>query len=792
MFHLNGASKNNFLLTVFAIMLLASCTVVKNYPKDKPFVFKNKINLTGDISKDEKKRLQTELYNYWDDSLKVNSISQFGIRTVIKNPKIFDSSGINRSIVFMNSYLNSQGYYNLDITPQHPKIDTVKDQYRTTVEMDIDLNRNLKIDSVTYDSLGTPELKQIAKDNADESLLKPKSAFTKAVISSELDRLVNLFRKNGYFKFSRENLYAEVDTTNAALLEITLDPFEQARRIAEAATQRKQNPTINIVIKERASTDTNAFKKYYIGKIFYYPQTLINQTPDSLIKRSFPVETSAREFTLKQVTPMIKMRPLREHTYIKEGTMYDEENYYKTVNALTAMGPWSQVDVRAVPEKDSANKLDFHFFLTPSSKYSFGYDFEVSRNSGSIYNGNLLGITNVLTLRNRNVWKQAIQSSTNIRAGVELGFSDSSSILQTFQASVSQTYSIPRFITPWRIKKVKRLDDYKTVININASYTDRRNFFRLRSAVASWGYEWKKNNHVWLYRPLNVELYSLDTLSGLLSAFKTNPFLRTAFNTGYVVSQTLTYSVTFPSRRNPNITNNLRVSAEEAGGLLGRLRGLNDKIYQYLKLEGEFRRVIQWRKTSFAYRFFGGIGYNYSDDPVIGQSLPFFKQFVAGGPYSMRAWGLRQLGLGSSLLSDTSTVFRDRFGDIQLETNFEYRFPITTIGGVKVNSALFVDMGNIWNLKNNIANPDSKLTLDRFWHDIAIGAGTGLRFDFNYFLIRFDFAYKVKDPARISNNGWMSIRDFEWRNREFDIKDSNGKPLKRNNFSFQLGIGLPF
>jgi hypothetical protein len=792
MFHLNGASKNNFLLTVFAIMLLASCTVVKNYPKDKPFVFKNKINLTGDISKDEKKRLQTELYNYWDDSLKVNSISQFGIRTVIKNPKIFDSSGINRSIVFMNSYLNSQGYYNLDITPQHPKIDTVKDQYRTTVEMDIDLNRNLKIDSVTYDSLGTPELKQIAKDNADESLLKPKSAFTKAVISSELDRLVNLFRKNGYFKFSRENLYAEVDTTNAALLEITLDPFEQARRIAEAATQRKQNPTINIVIKERASTDTNAFKKYYIGKIFYYPQTLINQTPDSLIKRSFPLETSAREFTLKQVTPMIKMRPLREHTYIKEGTMYDEENYYKTVNALTAMGPWSQVDVRAVPEKDSANKLDFHFFLTPSSKYSFGYDFEVSRNSGSIYNGNLLGITNVLTLRNRNVWKQAIQSSTNIRAGVELGFSDSSSILQTFQASVSQTYSIPRFITPWRIKKVKRLDDYKTVININASYTDRRNFFRLRSAVASWGYEWKKNNHVWLYRPLNVELYSLDTLSGLLSAFKTNPFLRTAFNTGYVVSQTLTYSVTFPSRRNPNITNNLRVSAEEAGGLLGRLRGLNDKIYQYLKLEGEFRRVIQWRKTSFAYRFFGGIGYNYSDDPVIGQSLPFFKQFVAGGPYSMRAWGLRQLGLGSSLLSDTSTVFRDRFGDIQLETNFEYRFPITTIGGVKVNSALFVDMGNIWNLKNNIANPDSKLTLDRFWHDIAIGAGTGLRFDFNYFLIRFDFAYKVKDPARISNNGWMSIRDFEWRNREFDIKDSNGKPLKRNNFSFQLGIGLPF
>jgi outer membrane protein assembly factor BamA len=509
------------------------------------------------------------------------------------------------------------------------------------------------------------------------------------------------------------------------------------------------------------------------------------------MKEKFSVVTTQREFTLKQNDPDIRMRPLREHTYLKEGFIYDDQSYFKTVNAFSQLGPWNQVDVRTVYRKDSVNILDFHFFLTPAAKYSFGYDIEVSRNSGSIISGNLLGITNVLTLRNRNVWKRAVQSSTNIRAGVELGFSDT--VLQTVQASVSQTYSIPRFITPWQIRGVKKLDDYKTVINLNASYTDRRNFFRLRSAVFSWGYEWKKNNHVWLYRPLNVELYSLDTLKGLLKAFETNPFLRTAFNTGYVIGQNLTYSVTFGNRRHPNITNNLRISGEEAGALSGRLRGLADKIYEYIKVESEFRQVTQWRKTSFAFRLFGGLGYNYSKDPVIGRSLPFFKQFVAGGPYSMRAWGVRQLGLGSSLLSDTSTVFRDRFGDIQLEANLEYRYPLTTIGGVKVNSALFVDMGNIWNLKNNVNNPNSKLALNQLFTDIAIGAGTGLRFDFNYFLVRFDFAYKVKDPARISNDGWMSIRDFEWRNKEFERRDEHGRIiLKRNNFSFQLGIGLPF
>lgn len=771
--------------------MLASCTVVKNYPKNTAFVFANKITVNGAVSKDEKKRLQTELYNYWDDSLKVNSILQFGVRTIIKNPSVFDSAGITRSIVFMNSYLNSQGYFNPVITPAPVKTDTVKNQYRTTVQMQINVNKSLKIDSVSYDSLLTPELKQLARDNRKESLLKTNTPFTKALISSELDRLTSIFRRNGFYKFTKENLFAEADTTDVSLLEITLDPFEQARRIAEAEARRKTNPRINIVIKQRPSADTNAFTKFYVGKIFYYPETLISQAPDSLMKEIFPVVTTQREFTLKQKVPNIRMRPLREHTYLKEREIYNDQNYFKTVNAFSQLGPWNQVDVRTVSRKDSLNMLDFHFFLTPAPKYSFGYDIEASRNSGSIISGNLLGLTNVLTLRNRNVWKQAVQSSTNIRAGVELGFTDT--VLQTIQASVSQTYSIPRFITPWRIKGVKKLDDYKTVINFNAAYTDRRNFFRLRSAVASWGYEWKKNNHVWLYKPLNVELYSLDTLPGLLAAFNTNPFLRTAFNTGYVISQALTYSVTFPGRRHPNVTNNLRISGEEAGAIFGRFRGLKDKIYEYVKAETEFRQVTQWRKTSFAYRLFAGVGYNYSNDPVIGQSLPFFKQFVAGGPYSMRAWGVRQLGLGSSLLSDTSTVFRDRYGDIQLEADLEYRYPITTISGVKVNSALFVDMGNIWNLKSNVNNPDSKLALNKLLTDIAVGAGTGLRFDFNYFLVRFDFAYKVKDPARISNNGWMSIRDFEWRNREFERRDDKGRIiLKRSNFAFQLGIGLPF
>ncbi len=155
----------------------------------------------------------------------------------------------------------------------------------------------------------------------------------------------------------------------------------------------------------------------------------------------------------------------------------------------------------------------------------------------------------------------------------------------------------------------------------------------------------------------------------------------------------------------------------------------------------------------------------------------------------MRAWGLRQLGLGSSVLSDTisSNAFRDRFGDMQLEFNAEYRFTIAKLGSFIVGSTLFADIGNVWNIKKDAANPNAEFKLNRLYNDLAIGVGTGLRFDFSLFLIRVDFAYKVKDPGRITNNGWMSIKDFVWTE-----KRNNKSQTEVKNFAVQLGIGFPF
>lgn len=286
---------------------------------------------------------------------------------------------------------------------------------------------------------------------------------------------------------------------------------------------------------------------------------------------------------------------------------------------------------------------------------------------------------------------------------------------------------------------------------------------------------------------MNLELYGIDKLDSLRKLIAINPFLRASFNEGNVLSQSLTLYRSVSNPNNKNKSHFIRLGVEEAGGLFGMIPDLTNNIYRYIKAEAEYKQSTKMGKTELAYRGFIGAGYNYGNDSVIGRTLPFFKQFIAGGPYSMRAWALRQLGPGSSLSSDTITTSRyhDRFGDMQIEANIEYRFPLTTIAGFKIGSALYADIGNIWNIKNNSADPDAQFSFSRLGRDLAIGVGTGIRIDFSYVLIRLDVAYKVKDPARLQNGGWMSLKNFEWT-------DTRQNGLKVDNYAFQFGINLPF
>jgi len=659
--------------------------------------------------------------------------------------------------------------------------------------MNINAGKRVIIDSFGYELKDTT-LQRITNSTIKASNITPgKTPYSKEIIAAELDRLIALYRDKGYFLIHRDNIAAVVDTANLSLLKLTVDPFEQMQILQQAQQNKQQNPSAAITVQQRrfadtatTNTDTSFLQRFYTGRIYYFPETFFAEFPDSILQHTEIYNKRIyKGYSVYYRQNAFKPAIFRQFNYLRPGRLYNDDLFYKVVNTFGQIGSWKQVDTRTIIRGDS---VDIYYFLYPDRKQNITYNLEASRNTGDVLtSSNFFGLALNITYRNRNVWHSAVQSTTSLTNGVEFSFNQSqtqsNSLLQAFQISLGQTYSFPRAFIPFKIIRPGKLDFGRTVISANASYADRQDYFRLRSVVASYGYDWKIKNKVWQFRFPNIELYSLDTLPLLTEAFKENPFLRNSFNTGKIVSVRGSRIITYNGRR--NVTNYLRFSTELC---IPGLNNINDKIYQYIKAEVEFRKTISLRKTTIATRAFAGVGYNYFVSQSLGVTLPFYKQFIAGGPNSMRAWGLRQLGLGSSLLSDTSTTFSDRYGDMQLEVNGELRYPIAHYSSVNVNGAVFADAGNIWNVRNDPNNPGSEFDINRLGKDIAIALGTGLRFDFNYFLIRVDFGIKLKDPARISNNGWMSIRDFTWRNHELDKYTD----AKRNNYAVQLGIGLPF
>ena len=758
------------------LLFMSSCseqrrTKVKDYPLNTAFVFNNSIKIiASDLKGDQKKRLLLDLDNYWDDSLKVKKLQRFVFLYAIKNPPKYDTVNISRSINYMNSYLQSLGYFYTKFNQPVVKVDTfhqkslfhkfdkVKDQnkiqYRTYISFAITPGPKVLIGKVNF-KFADSVMQKLATKYAHRTLLVKGEPYMTQTISSELDRILNIFRRNGYYAFTKENLYAYVDSFSSF--------------------SNKQKPEWDVTILNRANLPATVLKQYITGKMYYYPDA--EDIYDTTWLQKHLPKKEGKNFSVYYDKYLFKSAPLINNTFLKTDSLYNEPDYFKTINAFNQIGAWKQIEIKPViRNKDT---IDFHIFLTPSKKQSITLDLEGSKNTGDIAAGNLFGISGDISLRNKNVWKKAIQSYTTLNSGVELSAIDTSRLLQTFQFSISQTYVIS--------KKKKPLSEEITqnLLSLNATYTDRFQIYRLRSVVASWGEQKKRNNNVFLLRPINIEMYSLEKFSGLDSLISKNPFLKLSFNTGNVVSQSISFIKTFPGHKT-GLSHYIRLGVEVSGLIDLLYTPLKETVYQYGKGEAEYRFVNRYRKAELAGRMFAGVGYNWNNSNDIGKVLPFFKQFTVGGPNSMRAWGLRQLGLGTSLAYDTSaSSFKDRFGDLRLESNLEYRFTIFNFGTFNIASALFADAGNVWNMRKDPTDPDASLNLNNVGKSIAIAVGTGIRFDFSYFLIRVDAAYKVKDPARIENAGWM-----DFKSPTLSEKRANGTEVR--NFAIQLGIGLPF
>jgi outer membrane protein insertion porin family len=763
------------------LMLFASCSVIpKNYPADKPFVYKTNIKLEGNFTTEEKNELVSKLSTQLDDSIRVRTVDKL-LWSTLNNPPVYDSSNADRSIIYMRALLNSLGYFRdsisydtvLDIHSKNP----APDQYRTTVNFTVIPGKQVKLDSINYklsdstdESIVLQDLQHLTDSARKESLLKTGEPFAKPAMSAELNRLVELYRNNGYLRFTQDELRIVWDTVDVALLRPATDPLEQIQLLTELQ-KRRENPTADIDIIVRPGFDSLKLRKYYVGNVTVYPdfdEDTVGYTPK---------ETMIDGYKVISYRDIIKPKILPPNIYLARGALYRHRRYIRTINRFNTLSAWKLVNFEQFP-RSGTDTVDLVLHLTPAEKYLFDANLEGSRNA-SVFAGNLLGIGINLGLQNRNFAKASDLATTNIRFGTELNISSGEQIVQSRQASISHNIYFPRSIPHFGFIPDRYRDNIQTVFSFALASTDRRFLYNLTSLNGSWGYEYKWRNKSLTVRFPNVEYSLITRRDSLEKLIRDNPSLANIFNDGLIISTISKFIVTGGTTG----TNIFRVNFEESGLLTGMIRNsfFDKQLYRFIKADGEFSRSVKFTKKEFAFRLFAGAGYELSStvNPDKQRYLPFFKQFYAGGPNSMRAWGLRRLGPGSAVKSFRSAP--DRFGDVQLEANAEFRFPLFNYRGVQFNSALFVDAGNVWFLRKNPDFPNGEFNINRVLTDMAVGVGTGLRVDFNFFLLRVDYAFKAKNPS-------PAPEDIASQNKWF--YDFSSKKLLGG--QVQLGINYPF
>ncbi|MFN8266026.1 MAG: BamA/TamA family outer membrane protein [Chitinophagaceae bacterium] len=806
----------NLFLLLTGILFLYSCGV-KNYPKETPFVYQNKIDVVNtELKGEELSILKTRLTTQLADSMQTIVKERFVFFKQLNNPPQFDTLAAIQSASNMDIYLKTVGFYNGKASFTY-KIDTVQTgrnketQYRTTTHFTVNTGPVFRIDSINY-FISDTSLQKITDQNRNNSTIRKGMPFKEETILSEIDRLIELYRNNGYYKISREQLYVDVDTVYVPLLNPLLDPFERIQ-ILQEAQKRREHPLINVFIRTKPldKIDTTSLQVFKIGTVNVFPDYAGDANDTTKYKKEM-----RRGLTIHSRSDMFRPAYLSSHIFIRPGRIYKLNDLNRTLDELNGLGTWQFIKVEPKENRTGVKspldtpKIDFNFLLIPAKKYSFTADLESVFNQVQTVSagtaGNLIGLGLNLGLRNRNFDRQGIQSTNTIRGGIEAGVGLFNKGLQATELTYSNSFTLPKLLF---LKKrwATRMPAKKTFITNTISSINRNvngnGLFSLTNVGSTFGWQIRnRKNELITFQPLNVEYVRLYNIS---NSFKqqldTTPFLRYSFTPGLVIGTVFNYSKPqIISKKRPNHISSFRFGVEESGAIFGRLKRVapifDKELFEYVKAEVEFKHQINHLKSAWVFRAIAGAGYLYDDDST---NMPFFKQFTGGGPNSMRAWPLRSIGPGASPMEQRSgrNQFFSRSGDMMFEANVEYRYNIATIwpNTLVLRGALFTDIGNVWNMRNksNIGNDTVVFTFKNFYRDLGVSAGTGLRIDFiGLFLLRFDFGFRVKNPAlpfSNENNGWrlpkFSLANLV-RNREID------RQWRYENFNFSLGINYPF
>ncbi|QTD39360.1 BamA/TamA family outer membrane protein [Polaribacter batillariae] len=566
----------------------------------------------------------------------------------------------------------------------------------------------------------------------------------------------SIFKKN--MRFDLQNLKLERQRLDAALKKKGYYNFNDSFLLFEADTNQYKNKRFDLFLKLKAGVPEKAIVPYKIKRINIYPDYDIKDSANTKAVRY-------KEKSYHQDSVYFKPKYLDEFITLKEGEFYNPITSKNTARRLSEIGAYKYVNIQ-YKELDTSltnqmGALEANIFLSPLTKRAIRAELQAVTKSNN-FAGPKLG----LTYSNRNLFKggETLNVSSNIGYETQISSGDNLG-LSSIELGLKTELIFPRVIAPFSFKE--DFFEYsipKTKTSLSATYLSRSKLYTLLSGNLFFGYVWNANRYItYEINPISVNYTRLsNTTAKFKEILENNPFLQRSFDQQFISG--LTFSFTYNEMLGKNKThqffanstldvagNSISLFAKEtAAGKPKEFLGL--QFAQYAKADVDFRYHYNFGRNNeqtIATRLFAGYGYAYGNSDVV----PFVKQYFSGGPYSVRAFNIRSLGPGTYNEDEdlnTNGTFFDKTGNIRLEANIEYRFPIYSF----LKGAVFADAGNVWNSEANPAfNGKDKFT-SNFINELGMGAGLGLRVDVQGFVIRFDLAAPFHDPSFKKGERW--------------------------------------
>ena len=602
--------------------------------------------------------------------------------------------------------------------------------------------------------------KQFIDASMNKALIRKGSPFNVANMESERQRITRLFRNRGYYFY--QNSYASylADTVNV--------PGKVQLRLMMAD-----------------SVDDRAPRQWYIGKIHVnFRKQYMEELKDSFVRSYLSFHYNGRKMPIR---PGIVLQSLR----LLPRELYRVRTEERAKTGLQEMGLFSyssiQFSPRSVQTLDSLGHVVYRDTLDANIDLVFDkpYDFYVEANARGKTTGRV-GPELVVGLTKRNAFHGGEKLTVNLHGSHEWQTisqaGGGSTRINSYEYGSDVSVEFPRIITPWNMFRTMEQNERRyraghmptkyrgvptTTIKASMNVLNRASYFRRHVAAGELTYAWSTSyQHQHSFSPL---ILSYEFMNSRTAAFDSilalHPYLQISMRDQFVPKMSYTYTYRSPRRYRHPITWSTTIS-EAANilslGYMAAGKGWNEKdkkmfknpFAQFLKLETDF--VKYWRITqdgTLVGHVNAGIIWSYGN----AENAPYYEQFYIGGANSVRAFNVRSIGPGRYQPTNSKYSYIDQTGDIKYLMNLEYRQKVWG----DLYGALFLDAGNVWTLRNHEYSSLGKFDVDKFFRQLAVGTGVGVRYDMGMFVIRVDWGIGLHVPYDTGKNGIYNIRRFK-------------------------------